>query len=359
MKKGLEKYFEAGQVDLSKPDQLPVEEVQTEENGEQETTEDQQGTSGQAEEPQSGDEPVQDDSTEQADIEELQEIEEEKVEDIIDVEEKPHLEIALPEGIDKLVDFINETGGTVQDYVELNRDYSGVSEKALLREYYNKTKSHLDSDDINYLLDKKFNIDEEGDEVEQREQKIALKEELGKAKSFLEDQKSKYYNEIKANGGAMSTDPEVEKLAQEVNDSFVSGVDTVFTKDFKGFTFDVGDDKKIRYKSDNVDNLKKKHSDLGNILGGFLDEKGRMSDPEGYHKSLFAATNPDKFAELFYKQGIADAVKKQAKDSKNLDFDHVQKPPSSNTKLQPGQAREINPGRKVSQKVNLKYFKGN
>jgi hypothetical protein len=43
---------------------------------------------------------------------------------------------------------MEETGGTVEDYVELNKDYSKLNNDQLLTEYLRKTKPHLDSEDI-------------------------------------------------------------------------------------------------------------------------------------------------------------------------------------------------------------------
>ena len=107
----------------------------------------------------------------------------------------------LPENIEKLVSFMEETGGTVEDYVRLNADYSNVNETALLREYYSKTKPYLDAEDINLLLED-FSWDEElDDQRDIRKTKLAFKEEVGKARNFLNDLKGKYYDEIKLRPG--------------------------------------------------------------------------------------------------------------------------------------------------------------
>ncbi len=95
-------------------------------------------------------------------------------------------EINLPENVEKLVKFMEETGGTVEDYVRLNADYSSVDDKTLLKEYYKQTKPYLESDDVSLLLED-YDYDEDIDEERDiRKKKIAFKEEVGKAKSFLE-----------------------------------------------------------------------------------------------------------------------------------------------------------------------------
>ena len=96
---------------------------------------------------------------------------------------------------------MEDTGGTVEDYVRLNADYSSIDDKALLKEYYKKTKPYLESDDVSLLLED-YDYDEDIDEERDiRKKKIAFKEEVGKAKSFLEKTKSKYYDEIKLRPG--------------------------------------------------------------------------------------------------------------------------------------------------------------
>jgi hypothetical protein len=107
----------------------------------------------------------------------------------------------LPENIEKLVSFMEETGGTIEDYARLNADYSNVDDKTLLKEYYKKNKPYLDSSDLELLLED-FDYDEDLDEEKDiRKKKLAFKEEVAKAKGFLEETKSKYYDEIKLRPG--------------------------------------------------------------------------------------------------------------------------------------------------------------
>ncbi len=108
---------------------------------------------------------------------------------------------ALPENIEKLVSFMEDTGGTIEDYTRLNADYSQVDEITLLKEYYKKEKPYLEGEDIDMLLED-FIVDEDLDEErDMRKKKIAFKEEVAKAKSYLEETKSKYYDEIKLRPG--------------------------------------------------------------------------------------------------------------------------------------------------------------
>ena len=232
----------------------------------------------------------------------------------------------LPENVEKLVSFMEDTGGTVEDYVRLNADYSNVSDEVLLKEYYLKTKPYLESDDVNLLLED-YSYDEELDEdIDIRKKKLALKEEVAKAKNFLEETKSKYYDEIKLRPGVTQDQQkamdffnryqEDQNIAVQKQNEFKSKTKELFSDDFKGFDFEVGD-KKFRYGLQNKDAVAEKQSDINNFIGKFLDEKGNIKDHKSYHKALYAAMNTDKLANHFYEQGKADAVRDVVNSSKN------------------------------------------
>ena len=148
--------------------------------------------------------PVLEEVTEEEGVQEEVEAVEEKVEEAIAQAEatgKP-----LPENIQKLIDFMDETGGDIQDYVELNRDLSKLDDADILDEYFRSTKPHLDASERNFLLEEKFSYDEETDDEKTiRSKKIALKEQVAEAKAYLDGQKSKYYEDIKA-GSKLSTE---------------------------------------------------------------------------------------------------------------------------------------------------------
>ncbi len=236
--------------------------------------------------------------------------------------------INLPKNIEKLVSFMNEVpGSTIEDYVRLNADYSNISEQALLKEYYAKTKPHLDNEDINIILED-FSYDEElDDEREIRKAKIALKEEVAKARGFLEDTKSKYYDEIKLRPGVTQEQQkavdffnrfnEDQKATEKKQSDFLLKTKNLLNNEFKGFDFNVGE-KKFRYGIKNANEVAKAQSDISNFIGKFLDENGNISDTKGYHKALYAARNADTIAQHFYEQGKADSIKEVIAKSKNI-----------------------------------------
>jgi len=257
-------------------------------------------------------------------IEEVGEVEKELKEAIRDekVLGKP-----LPENIEKLVSFMEETGGTIEDYTRLNADYSNIDDKTLIKEYYKKNKPYLDSEDLDLLLED-FEYDEDLDEEKDiRKKKLAFKEEVAKAKNFLEETKSKYYDEIKLRPGVTQEQQKAmdffnrynkqQEQAEENRKVFQENTKKLFTKDFEGFDISVGE-KKYRYKIQNTDGIADKQSDINNLIGKFLDKNGSVSDYKGYHKAMYAAENVDKIAAHFYEQGKADAVKDVVSNSKNV-----------------------------------------
>jgi hypothetical protein len=233
----------------------------------------------------------------------------------------------LPENIEKLVSFMEETGGTIEDYTRLNADYSNVDDKTLIKEYYKKNKPYLDSEDLDLLLED-FDYDEDIDEERDiRKKKLAFKEEVAKAKSFLEETKSKYYDEIKLRPGVTQEQQKAmdffnrynkeQEQAEQQHQMFKDNTKKLFSDDFKGFDINVGE-KKYKYNIQNVDKVAESQSNITNLVGKFLDENGNVQDVNGYHKAIYAAENVDKIAAHFYEQGKADAVKDVVNKSKNL-----------------------------------------
>ena len=266
----------------------------------------------------------------------IQEVTEEKVEEVkepvIETATEPAKpEINLPENIEKLVKFMEDTGGTVEDYVRLSADYSTVNDDALVREYYKQTKPHLDIEEVNFLLEDNFSFDEDMDEERDiRKKKLAFKEEIAKARNFLEDTKSKYYDEIKLRPGVTQDQQkamdffnrynEDQETAIKQHEDFKSKTNNYFNDEFKGFEFDVSG-KKFRYGVQDPSKLAEDQSNINNFVGKFLNKEGEVTDTKGYHKALFMASNADTIINHFYEQGKSDATKDIIGKSKNPSTD--------------------------------------
>ena len=237
----------------------------------------------------------------------------------------------LPENIQSLVDFMNETGGTIEDYVRLNHDYSKVDDQVLIREYYKNTKPHLDQEEISFLIEDQFKYDEEIDEPRDiKKKKLAFKEEIAKARKELDVMKDKYYQEIKLRPGASQEQQKAmdffnrykqqEEQSVTLQEDFKNKTEQIFTDDFKGFDFNLGE-KKFRYKVQNPSEVGKSQLDVNNFISKFVNDKGAVTNATGYHKALYAAMNADKIANHFYEQGRADGIKNVVDSSKNLSTD--------------------------------------
>tara|TARA_Y100000004_G_scaffold163574_1_gene193044 strand:- start:286 stop:1563 length:1278 start_codon:yes stop_codon:yes gene_type:complete len=240
----------------------------------------------------------------------------------------------LPENIQKVVEFMNETGGSLEDYVKLNQDFSKYDDNTLLREYFKQTKPHLTDDEVSFVMEDLYSWDDETDDAKDiRRKKLALKEQVANAKSHLDGLKSRYYEEIKA-GVKLTPDQkkaidffnryneaseENQKIVEEQRNVFTSKTEKLFNDDFKGFEYKVGD-KKYRFNVKDAAKVKDNQSDINNFVGKFLDKKQQLMDPQGYHKALFTANNPDAIANHFYEQGKADAIKESMAKAKNVNM---------------------------------------
>tara|TARA_R110000787_G_scaffold94807_1_gene197627 strand:+ start:2905 stop:4089 length:1185 start_codon:yes stop_codon:yes gene_type:complete len=272
-----------------------------------------------------GDEPVEESSPI---IEEIQEVGEKplpKQEQIV----QPKIE--LPDNVEKLIAFMKETGGTIEDYTRLNADYSDVDEDTLLREYYKNTKPHLSNDDLSFVMEENFSFDTDLDEERDiRKKKLAKKEEIAKAKKHLEDVKVKYYDEIKLRPNVNQDQQDAmdffnrynkdQELATQQHERFVNDTNTLFSDDFKGFDFEVGE-KKFRYGVKDPSNVAENQSNINNFVGKFLDTEGNVKDTKGYHKAMYAAQNVDRIVKHFYEQGKTDGIKNVMQSSKNPTLD--------------------------------------
>jgi len=260
--------------------------------------------------------------------------EEVEVEEPVQKEQTPGME--LPENVEKLVQFMNETGGTIEDYVKLNKDYSNFDDNNLLREYYQKTKPHLTLEEISFLMEDNFSFDEEIDEARDvKRKKLAYKEAVAEAKQHLEGLKGKYYEDLKL-GSKLTKEQQkainffnrynkeqeqANELQQQAKKLFNKQTDKVFNEDFKGFDFKVGD-KKYRYNVKDVQGVKEDQSEFVKWLSPYIDrEKNMLTNASDYHKTLFAGKNADAIATHFYEQGKADAIKDMTSKAKNINMD--------------------------------------
>ena len=351
-KKSMKKLTEDEQpikIDLSKlpkekQDEQPVDNAETEEVKEEvieETTSEEEVAEQSPEE--NTETPILEEITDEEVEEQVEELAEEAQEAIAEAEATGE---PVPENIQKLMDFMKETGGDLEDYVRLNQDYNKLDDQDLLYEYYKQTKPHLNAEEINFLMEDTFSYDEEIDEERDiRRKKLARKEQVANAKAHLDGQKSKYYEDIKA-GSKLTQEQQkavdffnrynkeseaTQKTVKKNSDIFTQKTNQVFNDKFKGFEYNVGD-KKYRFNVNNAEEVKNTQSDINNFTKKFLDKNSTLSDAKGYHKSLFTAMNADAVAKHFYEQGKADAMKDSVAKAKNVNMN----PRQSHGKIEAG-----------------------
>jgi hypothetical protein len=270
----------------------------------------------------------------------LEEITEEKVEELTEQVEEAVAESKatgkdLPENIQKLMQFMEDTGGDLEDYVKLNQDYSELDNHSILKEYYKQTKPHLNSEEIDFLMEDYFSFDEDiDDEIDVKRKKLALKEQVAQAKQHLDSAKSKYYEDIKMGSKLTSEQQkaidffnrynkeskEQEETQGRLQNAFRTKTEKLFNDNFKGFEYNVGE-KKFRFNVKNASAVKDTQSDVNNFVKKFLNKNNEMEDAKGYHKALYTAMNSDAIAKHFYEQGKADALKESVAKSKNISMD--------------------------------------
>ena len=322
-------------VDLSKPptpkENEEIKEDVTDDGGVVELVEDTDPTQEQ-EEVQSETETQETPVLEEVTNEEVEELTEQVEEAVAEAEATGK---ELPENIQKLMEFMEDTGGDLEDYIKLNQDYSKLNESALLKEYYKQTKTHLDNEEINFLMEDQFSYDEDiDDERDIKRKKLALKEQVANAKTQLEENKSKYYEDIKA-GSKLTGEQQkavdffnrynkesegTKKAAKKNTEIFEQKTNNLFNDKFKGFEYNIGE-KKFRFNVKDVGGVKQSQSDLNGFMSKFVNKDLSLNDAKGYHKSLFTAMNADSIANHFYEQGKADALKNSVAKSKNISMD--------------------------------------
>jgi len=247
----------------------------------------------------------------------------------------------LPEDVSAYFKYKKETGRGIEDFYNLQKDYSNMDEDDVLASYYSATEEGLDAIDIQDIIIDKFSVDEDIDDPKDVKRiRLAKKRELSRAKKFLNEQKDKYKIPLESSGDGLSAEQQenlnayksyieesqtVEEKQKKKYNYFLDKTSEVFNNEFKGFDFNVGENN-ITYKPGTTEELKNVQSDINNFIGKYMDKDGLMSDAKGYHRSMAVAMNPEKFAQFFYDQGVTNAVDNVSRKSKNINMDMRQAP---------------------------------
>ena len=246
----------------------------------------------------------------------------------------------LPEDVAAYLKFKKDTGRGFDDFVRLKKDFDSMDPEQLLREYLADTQKGLDREDIDVLMEEYSYNEDLDDEAKVKKTKIARKKAIAEAQNYFNSQKEKYKLPLESSGMGLSPEEKQEfeayrqytqqsKTLQEENERkrkwFDQKSEEVFSKDFKGFEFDINE-KKVVFAPGAAAELKKSQSSPLNFINKFLDDSGLIKDAAGYHRALSIAMNPDKFAKFFYEQGLADATEDVMRKTKNINMSERRAP---------------------------------
>jgi hypothetical protein len=275
--------------------------------------------------------------------------------------------VEVPEDVAAFLKYKKETGRTWDDYQKLQRDFTTVDPKKLIRDFYKESDPTLSDREIEFKM-KKFNYDEEiDDEDEVIEKQLELKQELNKATKHFESLKEQYKAPLVSTGGFVSDEDkesyEAYKKYKESSQASASDVqkrstyfaektNEVLSDNFEGFNFTLGEEK-VTFKPADGKTLREKQSNVENFLNQFVDENGLIKDAEKYHKTLAAAADIDKFFEFAYNQGKAAGVADISKDSKNIDMGGVKSQPEG-VRKDGMTVRVVDAGNEASYKIKSK-----
>lgn len=282
--------------------------------------------------------------------------------DVVDFED-------LPESVRTYLDFFEETGGSLQDFLQINRDFDSLPQDDVVREYLRKSNPYLDSDDIEFELETRFAIKPEDSDAEVRAKKVAKKKFYGEAMKSLKEAGVKYKADLGSSAALpqqareaikfqqdfkAQTDAAAKAQASQVS-SFVKESKKVLGKDFKGFEVKVGENTFI-YKPSDVRKTREQNLNVNNLLSQFTDKKGNVTDVEGYHKALTFASNPEAVAQHFFELGKAAQVEDGVKDSKNIKMNPRQTQAKKNTSTQKFKFVEVDTNKSKNTKIKLRNY---
>jgi len=246
--------------------------------------------------------------------------------------------VKLSESVAAFQKYEQETGRGINDYFHANRDRTNDDDDIVLREYIKEKNPNFNSDDITFSLNQEYGFNEDTEEDEKRIKGLNKKQKISEARSHFSQQNEQYKGPLESSTtfvpkeeqesySAWKTQQEQaganQQANQEVSARFQSDTDSVFSNNFEGFNFNVGEDQVVTYKIEDVTKVKDQQSNARNFIDKHIDEKGSLKDPVAYHKAMLIASDPDGFAKFFMEQGASTAIEKQIKDSKNINMTRI------------------------------------
>ena len=246
----------------------------------------------------------------------------------------------LPEDVAAYFKYKKDTGRGINDFVELQKNFDDLNPDSLLKDYLFATEDGLDKEDIETLMED-YSFDEDlDDEGDIKKIKLKKKKAIAKAKDYFKGMQEKYKQPLESSGTQTSnvSNEEMDGYKQYIADAksyeeettrkkefYDSKTLEVFTPEFKGFEFNMGEET-ITFSPSSLDELKKSALNPGGWATKYLDDDGFLKDSKGFHRSVAIAQNPEKFAKFFYEQGKAEATDDVMRKTKNINMSERKTP---------------------------------
>lgn len=246
----------------------------------------------------------------------------------------------LPEDVAAYFKYKKDTGRGINDFVELQKNFDDLNPDSLLKDYLFATENGLDEEDIETLMED-YSFDEDlDDEGDIKKIKLKKKKAIAKAKDYFKGMQEKYKQPLESSGTQTSnvSNEEMDGYKQYIADAksyeeetarkkefYDSKTLEVFTPEFKGFEFNMGEET-ITFSPSSLDELKKSALNPGGWATKYLDDDGLLKDSKGFHRSVAIAQNPEKFAKFFYEQGKSNATEDVMRKTKNINMSERRTP---------------------------------
>lgn len=269
----------------------------------------------------------------------------EKDEDLISYVRSKNLidenKVEIPEDLQGYLKYRQETNRSIQDYLELQKDLSTAPEEEIIKKKMKADNPEFSDEEINDEFLDTYGYDEDLDDEKDIKKKVrSYKKAYAEALEYQNKLKEQYTTKIEVQSNVQvpedyqqlkqvaQVQQEQAKIASENLEYFNVKTNELFSNDFEGFKFKIGDNE-IVHKPTSVQSVKETQSNVMNFLGKFLDESGKVKDAEAYHKALYVAMNYESILSNVYETARAKAIEDEIKSSKNINMDGLRQSPEN------------------------------
>jgi hypothetical protein len=247
----------------------------------------------------------------------------------------------IPSEIEGYLKYREETNRGLQDYLELQKDLTQVKDEELIKMKMKEENPELTDEEINDDFLDIYGYDEDLDDERDIKKKVrSFKKAHAEALEYYNSLKEQYNTKVEVQQQVSTpedyedlrklytTQQEQAKIASENFEYFTAKTNELFSDNFEGFKFKIGDEE-IVHKPSNIESVKTTQSNVMNFLKKFLDDSGKVKDAEAYHKALYVAMNYESILSNVYETAKAKAIEDEVRNSKNVNMDGLRKSPEN------------------------------